>query len=463
MNEDDKNLWKRALDNEDVYGMAKQLFGIELYEGQQDVVRDIAFDKEDRISLLTPSQYGKTWSVAAAIGLYILLHEDKNILVISGTQNQARIMRDKFAEFLAECEPLADLVDTNAEGVERLKKEASKKRITFQNGCELRTLTAGGNNDAESLMGFGGDLVILDESNLISDEIYEKRVLRMLGSSADSTLLQIGNPTRRNHFYEVCKKKDNYKNIHVDDTQAVEEGSFTQSYVDEMRDEMSEREFRINIQAKFPEEDADDTLFKWSWIDEARERSFDWTTEEADRVLYGLDAARAGDDRSVLMRVEMKNGRYKVRDDDIWAWDTSDTMELARNSRKVMENRDEDRVNVDAHGIGAGVLDRLREDGMYAVGIKVGSSPNDRDRFISKKSEFYWKLRETFEEGDIDIPNHSTLVQELDDMDRKYNTRDKIKIVDPSKSPDFADALMLAISFDRPRSNSSVGSARSMF
>lgn len=459
----DRELWRKAIENEDVYAICKQLFGIELYGGQEEIVRDIVFDKEKRLSLLTPSQYGKTWAVAAALGAYILLHKDKNIVVISGTQNQARIMRDKFAEFLADCPMLAELVDTNAKGVNRLKKEASKKRITFKNGCELRTLTAGGNNDAESLMGFGGDLIIADESNLISDEIYEKRILRMLGNSSGAAILQIGNPTTRNHFYEVCKKNDRYKHIHVDHKQAVEEGSFTQEYVDEMREEMSEREFRVNIMAEFPEEDAQNTLFKWSWLENASNKSKDWDSEESDRVLYGLDVARAGEDSTVLTRVEMKNGVYAVT--DTWKWDLNDTMEVADNVHRIMESRNEDRVNVDAHGIGSGVLDRLRQKGDYAVGIKVGAGATHRDRFLKTKAEKYWKLRECFEDGDVVLCGDCRQVmRELDDMDFEYNARDKIRIVDPDRySPDFADSLMLAVAYDRPRSSADVGSARSMY
>lgn len=457
---ENEELWRKAIKNEDSYALCSQLFDVELYEGQQDIVEEISFDGSKRLSVLTPSQYGKTWSIAAALGLYVLLHEEKNILIVSGTQNQARIMRDKFAEFLAKCEPLADLVDTNASGVDRLKKEASKKRITFKNGCEIRTLTAGGNNDAESLMGFGADLVVLDESNLISDAIYEKRILRMLGNSSDSSLVQIGNPTTRNHFYESIKKKESHDVIHIDHKQAVSEGSFTQAYVDEMRNEMSERAFRINIMAEFPEADESNTLMKWSWLEKANHTVFEWGSESSDRVMYGLDVARQGDDSSVLTRVEVKNGEYRVTDQ--WKWDVNDTTQLVRNVEKIMDARDEDHVNVDTHGIGAGVLDQLRDDGYYAVGIKVGKGAEDKDMFLRQKAEHFWKLRGIAEDEDlcISIDESKELLKELDDIDIEYNAREKIKIVDPDGySPDRADSLMLALSFERGKSDWGVGSS----
>lgn len=457
----DDDLIGKAVEREDVDVLGKALFDIDLYKGQEDIVRKIAFDKTNRLAVLTPSQYGKTWSIAAALGIYILLHEDKNVVIVSGTQQQAKIMRDKFAEFLADCPPLADLVDTNADGVQRLKKEASKKRITFRNGCELRTLTAGGTNDAESLMGHGADLVIMDESNLISDEIYEKRILRMLGNSRDSTLVQIGNPTTRNHFYDAVKNKDNYDVVHVDHEQAVAEGSFTQEYVDEMREEMTDRNFRVNIRAEFPEESAEDTLVKRTWIDRAAEQT---VTGEPDRVVYGLDVARSGSDLSVLTRVEIHGDQYKVS--DVWSWDYSDTMKIANNTHRVMTDRGEERVNVDTHGLGAGVLDRLREKGLVAVGIKVGKKANQSDRFLQLKAEYYWKLREIFEDGDIYLADGvpQELLTELDDMAFDYNTRDKITVErEGSKSPDYADSLMLALSYTRSGSDMDVGSARQMF
>jgi len=296
----------------------------------------------------------------------------------------------------------------------------------------------------------GADLTVMDESNLISDSIYEKRILRMLGNSKTSSLVQIGNPTTRNHFYESVKKNEDHDTIHINHTQAVEEGSFAQSYVDEMREEMSERAFRINIMAEFPEADANNTLVKWGWLEKADHASFDWDSESSDRVMYGLDVARQGDDSSVLTRVEVKNGEYKVSDQ--WKWDLDDTTELVRNVSKILDDRNEEHVNVDTHGVGAGVMDRLREKGYYAVGIKVGKGAENKDMFLRQKAENYWKLRSIFEDEDIslDFGNTKELMRELDDVDIEYNSREKLKIDDPdSYSPDFADSLMLAVSFER--------------
>jgi len=383
MNDEHEDLWRKAIRNQDGHAIAQQLYDVDLFGGQAEIVNDISFDREKRLAIVTPSQYGKTWGIAAALGIYILLHRDKNVVVISGTSKQAEIMRNKFAEFLAECPPLADLVEQSKRGPEDLKKEASKERITFSNGCELRTLTAGGRNDAQSLMGFGADMIILDESNLVSDEIYEKRILRMLGNSEDATLVQIGNPTTRNHFYEACKKKDNYKFIHVDHEQAVEEGSFTQEHVDELREEMTDRNFKVNIMAEFPDRDSDNTLIQYSKLQEAQGKEVPECDKEP-TALYGLDVARMGDDSTVLTRVERCNGFYEVT--DTWKWDIGDTMRIANKVETIMNERGEEHVNVDTHGIGSGVQDRLNEKGLYSVGLKVGMSADNKDQFLRKKS-----------------------------------------------------------------------------
>ena len=46
-------------------------------------------------------------------------------------------------------------------------------------------------------MGWGGDLVILDESCLITEEVYRSKISRMLGDNPDSMLVEIGNPWNR--------------------------------------------------------------------------------------------------------------------------------------------------------------------------------------------------------------------------------------------------------------------------
>lgn len=462
MDKETQKIIDHAIKNKDVKLLSDALFNIQLMPSQERIVRNIAFDENKYVAITAATQYGKTWAVAIGICLYIILHENKDILLMSGTREQATIARDKVAEFIAESQVLRDLVTDEASGVDRLKKEVSKKKITFKNGCELQVLTAGGTNEGQSLMGHAGDLNIIDESNLVSDEVYEKRILRMAGKDSDASIVEIGNPTTRNHFFEAFHHDPDYETFRIGWRKAVSEGSFDESFVEKMRSKLSEREFRIQYEAKFPDEDADDSLISYSWITNAVERDIDWDSGECDRVVYGLDVARGGTDYSVLIRVESKDGLVGVREGDVWKYDVDNTMTLTNKVASAIKQREQEllaeddtaidhieRINVDMTGIGSGVLDRLQEKGWYAAGFKAGAGAGDRDRFRYQKDEKYWKVRTYFEDDSISIPDHKQLRQELNDMKVSYTSKERLKVEDPSKSPDFSDALMVALSRTR--------------
>ena len=69
---------------------------------------------------------------------------------------------------------------------------------------------------------------------------------------------------------------------------------------------------------------------------------------------------------------------------------------------------------VDEDGVGGGVLDRLRELRLPAAGLKGGQPPIDTERFINRRAEWFWSLRERFEQGEVDIdPDDDVLAAQL--------------------------------------------------
>jgi hypothetical protein len=60
-------------------------------------------------------------------------------------------------------------------------------------------------------------------------------------------------------------------------------------------------------------------------------------------------------------------------------------------------------INIDIIGIGAGVVDRLRELGLPVRGINVSESSASNDRYERLRSELWWKGRLWFEKKDCAI------------------------------------------------------------
>ena len=77
-----------------------------------------------------------------------------------------------------------------------------------------------------------------------------------------------------------------------------------------------------------------------------------------------------------------------------------------------------------------------------------GPKDDEDDIFRDLKAQYFWALRGRFETGSIfintKIEQREVLVKELSAIDIDFTRDGKMFIVDPSKSPDYADALMLA-------------------
>jgi len=421
--------------------LAEAYFEIEPTNTQHKLMNEILFGDSKRIIITAMTRYGKSMIISMTILLYAILNEKKRIVLVSPTYKQARILMEWIAGFVVTSPQIANELDTTAHGIERLKKEVTKERITFRNGSEIRILSAEGSG--ERLMGFGADMIVEDESALISDEVYRSRILRMLGDRPEtSVLIQIGNPFPGNHFEENWKNQSDWKHYHIDWKTALEEGRTTEAFIEEQRTQLTPDEFTVLYEANFPEE-SEDALFKWLWIKFATDNPF--TEYVPDKKYLGVDVAEAGLDWTVATKViETAEKNYIVT--DIKHWHKADTM--ATVGQIIEYNRDfnADKIKVDAIGVGKGVYDRLVELKQPAQPIKVGmSATREPERFLNQKSQFYWNLRTLFEEGRITIPNHSQLIKELRSMRYELTSAGKIKIIDPEdKSPDYADSLMLS-------------------
>ena len=114
---------------------------------------------------------------------------------------------------------------------------------------------------------------------------------------------------------------------------------------------------------------------------------------------------------------------------------------------------------MDAVGIGAGVVDRLRELGYSVIAFNGGESPTGnkgKERFANRIAEVWWAMRTWLLAGEATIPNDQRLIGQLTGRkyeimsDRKVKLESKEKL---AKSPDKADALAMSFAPDTtPRS-----------
>jgi hypothetical protein len=327
--------------------------------------------------------------------------------------------------------------------------------MTWKNGVEMRTLSA--EHQGRQLMGFGADIVIVDEECDIDFETYRSKITRMLGESSDSSYIGIGNPWHRDNQMWQHWTDPAWRKIHIGWKDALAEGRISQEFLDEQRSQLSEREFQVLYEAVFPETSTD-ALIDWNWIERAFKTAPD-AFASAIEVVAGVDVAEQGNDLTVISIGTKDTALNRYRVEKIESWGKLDLMPTVGRLIPLLNEFKVERVAIDATGIGSGVYSRLEElkrEGKISCRVeafKGGMSPSSeqsKERFLNLKAEAYWHLRKLFEENKIFIPKHSVLTGQLSKMKWELTSSEKIRIRDPGtkegdsaeeKSPDFSDSL----------------------
>lgn len=459
-----EKLLDKAVQEEDVKVLVNYFFGINLHPVQDEIVKDIVFQHNNRLLLNTYSQWGKSFSIGIGLALYLVLNGENlsgfEIDIIGPTMNDAENVRDDMLEAGLESQEFKQMIDTSqGSDPEDLKKSANRSLITLNSGdirIQCLSASSGSRGKGQGLMGSGADIVVMDESNRIAHSVWKENIARMLNTE-DAVLIEAGNPFHKdNQFFSHWTNSD-FKCFHVDDEKGVETGRHSKRFFDNKAKDVGGRnslEYKVLYKSRFPDQ-VDNALIKHSWIEAAESKSFEFEDPE---VIYGCDIADEGDDLITISRVLKEFGKYILTDQ--WARKkSSDTGETAQWIQQTVPEGPEsvDKLIVDYVGIGAGVWSKLKELGFSPDKFKAGSNPiAEQDRFQNKKARNYFKLRDHLQDGticfmdgwrnnDLQMPENR-LVHELTHIQTERRAKDKVRIVDPdSGSPDFADSLCMAM------------------
>jgi len=409
------------------------------------------------VAIKASTQYGKS-DVASMALISAAIQRKEKVLIVSPSQKQSGIIMGYIITHLFDDEYIRQMIEWYG-SLERLKQERSKRRITLRDiDSEFFILTANArtvSEEAKSLMGYGATIVCVDESALIPDPMFSK-VLRMVGSKTRTRrrkLIQLGNPFPSAHFQRAFKSS-RYQTLTVDYKQAIAEGRLDPEFVQEAKEEMSAYDFGVFYECQFPAEGAVNALIPSDWVDLAVNQT---GIPLGDRKA-GIDVARFGDDKTVYC---FREGGQVRRLESVGK---RDTMEVVGWARVFIDKDEPEMTAIDTIGLGAGVFDRLSEEGYDVSDVNVGAKPMPTDKldeeevkrkFYNLKAQMLWQLREWFKpkggHSSISIPNDPELIKQLKEIRYNYTSSKQIKIESKEdmkkrigQSPDKADALMLA-------------------
>lgn len=286
-------------------------------------------------------------------------------------------------------------------------------------------------------------LVLADEAPGVADSIFEAG--RGALSSEDSFVVLAGNPTRlEGLFYETHHKlRSLWACIQVN-------GEDVPLQSQQFRDELilqygkDSNVYRVRVQGEFPLEEAD-SVIPMHLCEAAVVRD----VKPFGPPVWGVDVARFGGDRTVVVK-RCTNSTLAAHQ----SWGGMDTMQSAgKIYADWNQTLPEDRpgtIFVDVIGVGAGVLDRLLELNLPAVGVNVAEAASIDDRYSRLRDELWFRARRWLEKKDCRLIRDDTLIAELSMPKYSFTSTGKIKVESKDemkkrypRSPDVADAFCL--------------------
>ncbi len=344
-------------------------------------------------------------------------------------------------------------------------------------GFHASDLTIGDDDVAVRRSESGGNIMfIIEEASGVPDEIFQ--VAEGALTSHDARLIMVGNPVRSTGFFarSHLEHRAGYMCLHF----SVKDSPLAQTgYRDGLVRKWGENSnvVRVRADGEFPKQD-DNVLIPLEHAEAAIER--DPPAQHAGRIILGVDVARFGDDRSTYV---VRQGREILH---IEVHSKEDTMQTTGRAVDIARRFAAVAIHVDVIGIGAGVVDRLKELKLpqTIVGVNVADAatlkpksldrrgnfaPSDKfgkqDMYPGSMRDYLWvEMQEWFavEEpvlttADCDWIDHAKdLAAEVVSVRYGFDSSGKIKVESKDemkkrgmRSPDLADGLALTFSPDR--------------
>lgn len=327
-----------------------------------------------------------------------------------------------------------------AVGAVQLNESETSVRFTH-NDAKIRVF---GGADPDALRGFHLDGIIIDEVAQAKPELWEE-VIRPALADRGGWAIFIGTPKGLNLFSKLYFEADGKSDWHRAVYTCYDTEALPPDEIENIRltsaDDVFAREMLCDFSAA-----GDDQLMSLQEIEDAARRQYKPGEMDYAPVILGVDPARFGDDRSVILR------RQGLQAFDPQVFHGIDNMQLAAKVAQAITDCKPDAVFVDV-GNGSGVIDRLRQLGHDVIEINFGGK-SSTPLYVNKRAEMWFTLRDWIREGGA-IPAIQALKQDLAAPTYKYDVQNRLQLESKDEikkrglpSPDIGDAL--ALTFAHP-------------
>lgn len=283
---------------------------------------------------------------------------------------------------------------------------------------------------------------IFDEASAIPNKVWE--VAEGGLAMGEPMLFAFGNPTRNSGRFKDCfgKHRKEWIRRRIDSREV----SFTNK--EKIRKDIAtygkDSDFvRVRIKGIFPRMSSLQFIDNET-VEKAVNRELRKSQYSHMPVILGVDVAWEGDDKHVVVKRQGLASWILGK----WQHLPKETATLTQLVAKFEDEHQADAVFVDQHGVGAAVIDGLRQLGRQPIPVNFKGKVLNKDQHGSKSTELWASMRNWLFNGGS-IPDDEELIEDL--TGREYlPVNDGVTLLEPKRimkkrgldSPDCADALV---------------------
>ena len=289
-----------------------------------------------------------------------------------------------------------------------------------------------------------GVMLIFDEASGIPDSIWSVSDGFFTENTPHRFHLAFSNPRRNTgYFYETFHSKRAFWQTRVIDARDVEgtDKNLYQRIIDEYGPDSYQAS--VEVYGNFPSE-GDDQFIGSTLVDDAMKRTP--ARDATAPIVIGVDPARFGADATVIA---IRQGRDIL---ELRRHRGADTMEVAGHVIDAIEEFKPALVCIDEGGLGAGVVDRLKEQRYKIRGVNFGNKAKNQTMWGNKRAEMWGAMRDWLKTGHI--PTDRFLKTDLISPRTKPDSKGTLFLESKKDmkarglaSPDAADAIAVTFAF----------------
>jgi len=311
-------------------------------------------------------------------------------------------------------------------------------------GVEGRLWSAENPDAYAGVHNFDGVMLVFDEASGIDDAIWAVSDGFFTENTPHRFHFAFSNPRRNSgYFYETHHSKRDFWRTKMVDAREVEgtDKAVYQRIIDEYGPDSSQA--HVEVYGQFPNA-SDDQFIGPHIVNEAMRRPR-WKDATAP-IIIGVDPARFGADATVIA---VRQGRdiiavRKHRGDD--------TMETVGRVIDAIEEFKPALVVIDEGGLGAGVVDRLKEQRYKIRGVNFGNKSKNPMMWGNKRAEMWGSMREWLKSASL--PDDRFLKNDLTGPMMKFDSKGTVFLESKKDmkarglaSPDAADAIAVTFAY----------------